>query len=645
MKKRVVNKLKSFSPVVKRSSHTRLRAHASTLEREAIDRKQAIYNLEKRSEDWAKEVRALRLEIQRIKEYEKWLALNYPSSKIIANQRNELTTFKYKPLISIIMPVYNTNPTYLRECIQSVINQSYTNWQLCIVDDASTKQETKDCLDEFLNDPRIKIKKNKVNGHISVASNDAIEIADGEYIALLDHDDILWPNALFENIKLLQTHPQADLIYSDEDKIDALGAIHFAPYFKPDWSPHLLECINYITHFSVIKKDIVIEVGGFDKSLVGAQDWDLFLRVSERSNKIYHIPTILYSWRAHSESTAMNMQSKEYAIFSQKTALENHFKRVKSGYEINVSLGENVGFWYPKYAVNNKSLVSIVIPTKDKVDYLERCITSILDKTTYHNYEIVIVDTGSKEVETKKYYKHLGDSLSQKKLTIKNWRYQPFNYSDACNFGAKHAKGEYLIMLNNDTEVITESWIEDMLGYAQQPDAGAIGVKLLYPSNLIQHAGVTVGIGSFTPVAAHIGLETDKTSADFILNMYINTVRDTMAVTAACLMVSAKKFWQVKGFDPTFRVTFNDVDLCLKINKAGYSNIYLPFVELYHHESVSVGRVNQNRDMTELTKSAALMRKRWPGIIDEDPYYNKNFYILSSNFGLNVHPELAKDAQ
>lgn len=620
------------SPLVRR---TRMHRQVELVSSKKDDE---IRKLHVRAEEWALEVRKLRLEIQRIKEYEKWLALNYPTSDIIAEQRSIASSFGYRPLISIILPVYNTEPAHLSACIDSVIQQSYTNWQLCIVDDASTYKETIACLDTYeKKDSRIKVRHATINGHISIASNAAIDMAEGEFIALLDHDDLLWPNALFENVSLLQKEADLDFIYSDEDKIDADGLLHFAPYFKPGWSPHLLECVNYITHFAVMRASLVREIGGFNKNMVGAQDWDLFLRLSEHTQKIRHIPTILYSWRAHGRSTALSGQAKGYAQASQQTALQEHFTRTKGDYKVEIENNHNNNFWYPKYSIKGRPLVSIVIPTKDKVEYLRRCISSITDQTSYQKCEIIIVDTGSIEPETKAYYEYLKKEFNPKKLVIKNWRHQPFNYSDACNFGAKHANGEFLVMLNNDTEVMTETWIEDMLGYAQQPEAGAVGVRLMYPNSQVQHAGVTVGIGSREPVAGHIGINTDYPTEDFLTNMYVNTIRDTTAVTAACLMISSEKFWKVKGFDPTLRVTFNDVDFCLKVHKAGYQNVYLPFVELIHHESVSVGRVNKNRDMTELNRSAKLIRSRWKGIIDNDPYYNKNFYIPSSNFGLAIY--------
>ena len=639
MKQRLAS-IKSHSPVVKKKSHDLLKFQFDQLDKENQDNRQTAIELQSRNDDWAREVRNLRLEVQRLKEYEKWLAIYYPNSEIINRQRELSSDFEYRPLISIILPVYNTDPDYLRVCIESVLAQSYPNWELCITDDCSSSQATIDVVNWYKNkEPRIKLKRADKNGHISIASNQAISLASGEYIALLDHDDFLWPNALFEMVSLLQTHPDADLIYSDEDKIDADSDkfIHFSPYFKPDWSPHLLECINYITHFTIIRTELVRTAGGFDRHLIGAQDWDLFLRISEKTDKIYHVPTILYSWRAHNGSTAKNIGAKTYALKNQKNVLLNHFKRT-SKLTVKIDLAPNTNFWYPKFSIIDSPLVSIIIPTKDKKDYLAKCLGSVIDKTTYENYEIVIVDTGSREIITKEYYAHLLLNFKNK-IVIKYWRHQPFNYSDACNFGARHAKGKYLVMLNNDTEVITNSWLQDMLGYAQQASIGAVGVKLFYPSKQIQHAGVTIGIGSEKPVAGHSAIQIDFNSYDFLTNMYGNAIRDVSAVTAACLMISTKKFWEVNGFDPIFRVTFNDVDLNLKLLEQGYNNIYLPFVELYHHESVSVGRVFKNRDMHELNDSAKLMRQRWKKIIDHDKYHNKNFYKLSSNFGLNIYDD------
>ncbi len=631
MKNKITSVIRNHTPIVKKKNYLREKDLANALNRQMGELYWQIAEMNK-------ELESVRNSLIHTQEYTKWVGMNYPSFSEITNQRQLSLKFNYRPKISIILPVYNTEPLYLEACINSVIDQSYVNWELCIVDDASDKEVTLDTLKQFDNkrDPRINITHSKKNGHISVASNFAIEKATGEFIALLDHDDILWPNALYEVVKLLQIHQDADLIYTDEDKIEDDGYLHRDPYFKPDWSPHLLECINYITHFSVIRRTVVNEVGGFDKHLIGSQDWDLFLRITEKTEKIFHVPTIVYSWRIHQGSTASSTVSKSYVRVNQKTTIENHLNRIRQEYTTKISVGHH-GYWYVRYGVIGKPLVSIIIPTKDKVDYLKRCISSIINKTNYNNYETIIIDTGSKEVETKEYYKELKDNFSKKKLRLISFPATPFNYSDACNYGAKDAKGEYLLMLNNDTEVRSESWIEDMLGYAQQKDIAAVGVKLLYPTNKIQHAGVTIGIGSYEPVAGHPGInQTDKNN---YVNqaLYTNTVRDVSAVTAACLLVSAKKFWEVKGFDPKYKITFNDVDLCLKFRKAGYHNIYLPFVELTHDESISVGRVLQNRDMSELNNSAKLIRKRWKEVIDLDPYYNPNFHILSSSFGLDIY--------
>ena len=635
--KDIITDIKSHSPVVRtKSLHASLK-FTKQLEQEIEIYKKQIFSLCRQVEDGAKENRCLRLEMQRKDEYEKWLSMHYPSRRVIDKQRLDSGHFIYKPLISIILPVYNTNPDYLRVCIESVLNQSYENWELCIVDDASTAQETKECLKIYANkDIRVQFKRLNSNSHISIASNSALKMAKGEFIALLDHDDFLWPNALYEVVHLLQDHKDADFIYSDEDKIsDDINFKNFGPYFKPDWSPHLMSCINYIAHFSVLRRSIVEAVGGFDKNLVGAQDWDLFLRVSEKTDKIYHIPTILYSWRSHAQSTAMSIKAKDYATLAQERTLRNYFKRtLKHKVKVEQTSG---GYWYPRYQIIDQPLVSIIIPTKDKVDYLKQCISSILSLTTYSNYEIIIVDTGSREQKTKSYYKNLR-TISKDKLRIVHWKKLRFNYSEACNFGAQNSKGEYLLMLNNDTEIISGSWINDMVGYAQLTNVGAVGAKLLFRNATIQHAGATIGIGSLTnPVAGHPGYGMDYKGYDSLQSLYTNTVRNVTVVTGACLMVSAEKFWKVEGFDPKLRVTFNDVDLCLKLWRAGYLNVYLPFVELYHYESVSVGRVKVNRDMLEFNEAVLNIRKKWSGLFDTtDPYYNKNFYKLSVSFSIAV---------
>ena len=643
---KMISKIKSYSPVVrKRSLYSALKL-ADRFKKDVLSHEYELTSLRMQVEDrirkneaLVRENRALHLALQRTSEYNIWLSQNYPTKEILEKQHRKSKSFKNRPLISIILPVYNTNPNYLSTCIESVLNQSYDNWQLCIVDDASSNPATLDSLQKYsdLNDSRIIIKHSKTNGHISVASNKAIELAKGEFVAILDHDDLLWPNALYEVVKLLQEKPSADLIYSDEDKINSSEElfIHYDPFFKPDWNPHLLTSINYITHFCVLRSRLVREIGGFDKTMVGAQDWDLFLRISEKTDKIYHIPTILYSWRAHLLSTAKDIKAKTYATNSQRKALNNYFVR---NFQHNVKLTKTThGYWYPRHEVEDDPLISIIIPTKDKVDYIQRCILSILSKTTYNNYEIILVDTGSRERATKRYYKQL-QAIGPDRLQIKYWQNKSFNYSLACNFGAKESKGKYLVMLNNDTEVITGSWLQDMLGYAQLQQVAAVGVKLLFPNFQIQHAGVVTGIGStIKPVAGHPGTGMNHESSDLLQEIYTNMIRDASAVTAACLMISAKKFWEIKGFDPKLRVTFNDVDLCLKLKAVGYTNIYLPFVELIHHESVSIGRIDKKRDMKEFSDSIEYITRKWDKILTQaDPYYNKNFNIMSSNFGLDI---------
>lgn len=560
------------------------------------------------------------------KEYRAWLRANYPSQTDISRQKKESKKFARRPLISVIVPTYNTNIGYLKECINSVINQSYDNWELCLADDNSTNPEVRKVIENFAKkDKRIKYIFRKENGHICKASNSALQIATGKYIALLDHDDVLWPNALYENVKLINKYPSAKFIYSDEDKIDSSGKKHMEAFFKPDWNFDFLRSINYITHFAVLEKKLVDEIGGFREGYEGAQDWDLFLRASRKLEKVYHIPTVIYSWRKSETSTAQAPSTKDYAYVNQKKALQDDVKERSLKADIDWQIPFSM--WHVKYALQKESLVSIVIPTKNQKDFIERCLKSIQEKTTYKNFEVVIVDTGSTEPEVwevYKEYKNLGKGLKVVKWT------KPFNFAASCDFGAERAKGEYILFLNNDTEVITPSWIEEMLGFAQLEGAGAIGCKLYYPDGKLQHAGIVLGVGgqNGTPgIAGHFfPAYIDQPPQSPLQDLYVGGARDFTAVTAACVMVAKKKFDEVKGFDPIFRIAFNDVDLCLKLYDKGYRNIYLPQVELYHYESISIGKPgSKERDLEEFSKEIQLMLKKWKPLIDDDPFYHPEF--------------------
>jgi O-antigen biosynthesis protein len=553
--------------------------------------------------------------------YAYWLSSHYPDAVTLYECRTQLKSFTYKPLISILTPTYNTNLEHLVECIRSVQAQVYENWELCIVDDASPDESVRKKIKELANeDARIKYNFSKKNGHISAATNIALEMAQGEFIALLDHDDILWPNALFEAVKALNNDKSLDFIYSDEEKIHVNRQDHQNPFFKPDWNPEFLRSVNYITHFSVLRKKIVQDVGGFRSKFDGAQDWDLFLRVTEATNRIYHVPTVLYSWRMSETSTAASTDAKPYVVDAQRAALEDDLKR--RGIEGEVRRGEDRDYWTVVYPVQGDPLVSIVIPSKDQYKILKRCIDSIYQKTTYKNFEVIIVDTGSTEKDVQRWYKKLEKDHSN--LRVLSWPEQPFSYARSCNFGAQNAQGEFLVMLNNDTEVLTPSWLELFLSDAQREDVGAVGCLLYYPGGqLIQHAGIGIGFGG---IAANSLSLVNMQRMQPMQHLYSKTRHEVSAVTAACLMIRKSKYDEINGFDEKFRVTYNDVDLCLRLTEAGYRNIYNPAIKLIHHESISVGRPEEKkkRDTKEFDAAKELFLSRWARKVAYDPHLNPN---------------------
>lgn len=553
----------------------------------------------------------------RREDYIRWFAAQKLSDVELEDQRKAAESFKVKPLISILVPTYNTKPEYLAECIDSVLAQTYANWELCISDDASPNEETKAVIKKYVDEfDNIHAILNTKNQHIAGSSNIALGMAKGEYISLLDHDDLLLPNALYETVKVINENPDVDLIYSDEDKLQD-DRYHVEPFFKPDWSPDFLNSCNYITHFATIKKDMMKEVGGFTAGTQGAQDWDLFLKITNKTDKIHHIPKILYTWRKSATSTAMSADTKPYAYINQKKVLRKSV--AERGLNASVDAHPALGFWRVKYVVEGNPLVSIVIPTKDNYKLIKQCVDSIIEHTTYPYFEIVIVDTGSTDEKVKSYYESLIDS--EQDVRILNWK-KKFNFSAVCNFGAENAKGEYFVFLNNDTEVITHDWIQGLLEHAQRPQNGMVGAKLLFPNETVQHAGVVL---SERDIAFH-PFYGQNPFIDIFNYIYIANVRNVSAVTAACSMVSKKKFFEVGGFDTELRVTYNDVDLCLKLRQQGYNNVYMPFVELFHYESMSVGRIDtDDRDKKEFEEAKALMLKRWKKYLVRDPYYSDAF--------------------
>jgi len=584
---------------------------------ETLKRKELYNNLDKINSD-----------------YQIWIKKYSPSEKMLIEQKKH--NFRYKPLISIIIPTYNSKINWLKKCIDSVIKQTYSYWELSIADDNSSDSKVRNVIERYSQkDKRIKYIFRKENGHISQCSNSALSICSGEFVSLLDHDDELAPNALFEIVKSLNENEKIDLIYSDEDKLELNGK-HVEPFFKPDWSPDMFYSMNYFCHLTTIRKKIIDKIGGFRKGYEGSQDYDLFLRVTEITKNIHHIPKILYSWRKAPNSTASEYSVKSYAHQASIKSLQDHLERVELKGEIETGLVG--GTFRTKYKIIGKPLISIIIPTKDKVDYLKRCVDSIINKTTYSNYEIIIVDTGSTEEETKRYYQKINKN---KKIKLIDWD-KPFNYSSVNNFGVKKAKGKYIILLNNDTEVISPDWIENMLEHAQRKEVGAVGCKLLYPDNTLQHAGVILGIrGERNKNKRGVAGHALKRFSDIPLQHPLlnskDIIRDYSAVTAACLMINKKKFFEVKGLDEKFRIAFNDIDFNLKLRQKGYYNIYTPYTKLYHHESISVGTPeNLNRDRDEFKKETVMMIKKWGQILEEDPFYNPNLSKYFENFGIKT---------
>ncbi|MCI8575317.1 MAG: glycosyltransferase family 2 protein, partial [Bacilli bacterium] len=556
-------------------------------------------------------------------EYNKWLKQNETFS-----EESELS---YNPLISLLIPVYNIGRAYLSECIDSLLNQTYQNFEIILVDDCSTKEETKETLKEYeKKDSRIIVKYRKKNGHISATTNDALKLAKGEFVGLVDNDDTLDKHALYEVVKVLNENKKIDMIYSDEDKINLKGE-RCDPNFKSDFAPDSLLSSNYICHFTVLRKSIMDKIGGFRIGYEGAQDYDLFLRFTEQTNNIYHIPKILYHWRMVEGSTSMVIDNKSYALEKGKLALEDALKRRKIKGTVNIS--DNCPYYQIEYEVPKNAKVSIIIPTKDHADITENCLKSIYEKTTYTNFEIILVNNNSSE-------KDLFDLLEKYKKEHDNFQVVDanfeFNYSKINNLAEKKATGDYILLLNNDVEVITPDWLEKMLGYASQKHIGAVGVKLLYPDETVQHGGVVLGLGG---VAAHVFLNSPRDA--LVWGGRLSVPYNYSAVTAACLLIERKKWNEVKGLEEDLKVAFNDVDFNLKLLKKGYYNVFLPTVELYHHESKSRGLDNTTEKYKRFVSEVNYMTEKWEKELMNDRFYNPNYSLLK-DYVLDKKPESRK---
>ncbi len=559
-------------------------------------------------------------------DYQQWLKKNYPRQADLRKMAQTVEIFSYKPVISVIMPVFNTPERFLREAIASVLNQVYPYWELCIADDASTEPHLQPLLKDFAaQDPRIKVIFRETNGHISIASNSALELATGDFVALLDHDDLLTPDALYEVALLLNQHPEADMIYSDEDKIQEDGKLR-EPFFKPDWCPDSFLSRMYTSHLGIYRRSLLNDIGGFRVGYEGSQDYDLVLRLTEKTENIFHTPKVLYHWRIHSESTASRLSSKSYATDAAHKALSDALqRRGESGRVIPISGGHHI----VRYDIKDFNRVSIIIPTKNLGHILDKCLTSIFEKTNYPNYEVLVIDNGSTEANTHKI-------INQWKVK-QPYRFRcevldiPFNYSKINNYAVERAKGEYLLFLNNDTEVLTPDWMDAMVEQAQRPCIGAVGARLLYPDNTIQHAGVVLSVGG---VAGHSHKHYPSTAHGYFNQ--IQTINNYSAVTAACLMCRREVFKAVGGFEEDLSVAFNDVDFCIKIVEKGYRNIYLPHVVLYHYESKSRGYEDTPEKQARFTQEVMYIQSKWKTSTRHDPCYSSHLTRYREDFSLNI---------
>lgn len=563
-------------------------------------------------------------------QYKIWISNNEPSNELLEKQKNY--KFEKKPKISIVVPMYNTNETFFKELIDCLKEQTYNNFEICLADGS---EEENSNLKQYINDDRVKYKFLNSNKGISENTNEAINMATGDYIGFLDHDDLLSKDALFEVVKTINDKNEPDFIYSDEDKIDEKYE-RFEPYFKPDFSPETLECNNYITHFVVVKKSLLNEVGLLNSKFNGAQDFDFVLRATEKANQIVHISKILYHWRVHKSSTANVADSKPYAYEAGVEVIKSHLKRTnKKG---KVEFGQEVpGIYKIEYEVKGNPKVSILIPNKDHIELLKQCINSILKLTTYDNYEIVIIENNSEKEETFKYYTEISKNDKVRVIdytkTLKKNEPREFNYSKIINFGVKKVNGDFILQLNNDTKLLTPNWLELFIGYAQEKEIGAVGAKLYYEDKTLQHAGIIIGLSGIAGNAL-VNLPFGK-------HAYFGreaATRNVSAVTGACLFARRELYNEV-GYmeEEKFKVAFNDVDFCLKLLQKGYRIVYNPYIELIHYESKTRGYEYSKKQEERFEKEANNFKEKWKEVLEKgDPYYNKNFTLKTCNYDINV---------
>ena len=541
-------------------------------------------------------------------------------------EKQKKKKWNYEPKISVVVPAYKTPEKFLREMIDSLLAQSYVNWELCIANASPDEAGMSQILEEYCKkDARICVKPLLNNAGIAENTNEALKMATRDFIGLLDHDDLLAPNALYEVAKALESHPKTDVIYTDEDKVRADLSEHFQPNLKPDFNLDLLRSNNYICHFFVVRRTIVETIGGFRKEYDGAQDYDFIFRCCESAKEIYHVPEILYHWRTHQASTADNPASKMYAYEAGKKAIEGHFER--TGVKVKVEHMPLWGMYHVIYETTGNPLVSVIIPNKDHTQDLDTCIRSLFEKSSYRNIEIIIVENNSEEAKTFSYYEEIQKKYENVKVV--KWENE-FNYAAINNFGVTFAKGDYYLFLNNDTEVINETAVSELLGCCMREDVGIVGAKLLYEDDTVQHAGIVLGFGGF---AGHVFTGLDKDDYGYMVRPRINC--NYSAVTAACMMVDRKAFEEVGGFREEFKVGLNDVDFCLKVRKTGKLVVYNAHSLWHHYESKSRGYEDTPEKIRRFEGEIALFQKYWGDLLRKgDPYYNKNFPIEYGPFRL-----------
>lgn len=555
--------------------------------------------------------------------YGPWYDAYVPDEKTLEKQRTH--QFAYAPQISVAVPAYQTPTEFLKQMIDSLMEQTYSNWELCIANASPDNEEMQRVLADYAaRDPRVRFCNLKENLGIAENTNRAFAMAKGEFLGLLDHDDLLAPNALYEIVNILQDHPEADAVYTDEDKVTTELDEHFQPHLKPDFNLDLLRSNNYICHFFVVRRSVVEQVGGFRKEFDGAQDYDFIFRCTEEAREVVHVPEILYHWRTHKASTADNPASKMYAFEAGKRAIEAHLERTKT--PGTVSHTQDLGFYRVQYPVQGQPLVSVIIPNKDEKETLETCLESLKKHTNYKNFEIIIVENNSKTVEIFDYYKEID---GRNGVHVVYWD-REFNYSAINNFGVSYAKGDYLVCLNNDMEIISADWIEELLGHCQRAGTGIVGARLYYPDDTIQHAGIIIGIGG---IAGSVFVGQKRTHTGYMHREALQ--QDLSAVTAACMMVRRSLFEQLGGFTEQLAVAFNDVDFCLRAREIGYLVVYDPYVELYHYESKTRGAEDTQEKVRRFQTEIEYMRTRWISVLKNgDPYYNRNLSLKKWNYSL-----------